>query len=1371
MGILFISHSGRDNAAALKVRDWLRDRGWNEVFLDLDPHQGLAPGHRWQQELKQAGERCSGVVVLLSPNWLGSRWCQTEFLLADQLGKRIFPILIAPTPFDDLPIGLRGKFQIVDVSAGEKETDGFYRLEIGLKRAGLNPKSFEWPPPGELHRSIYRGLQSLEEQDAAIFFGRDAAITRGLDALRRIRDGAPERLLVILGASGAGKSSFLQAGLIARLRRDEENFVVLPVIRPEDASLTGERGLAASLSYARGRLNGKDDILAAFAECRERATARLRRFAECAGENYLPMSPTVVIPIDQAEELFVAENTESALMMEWLSAAVIEDSNAVVLATIRSDSFERLQSESHFAQLPVLPFSLAAIPRGAFKDVIECPARLANPPMTIDPALTERLLEDLAADDALPLLAFTLERLLSRNPHANALTLDHYMRQLGGLRGAISAAIESAFAAAANDPCLPDDRAGIERLARAAFIPSLVQIEDAESEPRRRTERLDLLPKLAHPLLRHLINERLLVTDRRLIDGVLTDVVEVAHEAILRQWPALRAWIAEERESLRAFDGLRASAAEWRRRTRLGEKDGGQSWLLHRSARLEQAEALATRKDFASALGEREHGYLAACRAVETNELTRERRIIARTRRLQRNLGLIIALAAILVFSAGAGLIQLFAGLATRSSQTLTSLAAAEADKGYYDRAARYALAGIAAGNWPLARGNDAEARAELWGAANLSSTLAVLRGHRSLVLTASFSPDGKRILTASQDTTAAIWDSTTGRRIALLRGHHREILGAAFSPDGKHVVTASADGTARLWDTDAARQLRIFRGHSGAVVSAAFSPDGKRLVTASRDDTARLWEVSTGKLLAVLRGHGDQLESAAFSPDGTRIVTASDDRTARIWDATTARTISILKGHQGIVASAAFSPDGKRIVTASYDRTAAIWDAMLGTEIAVLKGHDDAVTSAAYDRAGSRIVTASFDRTARLWDAHSGRLIAILKGHEGAVNSASFSRDGARIVTASDDRTARIWDSSLAARAIFLRGHEDSVNSAVFSHHGTRVVTASTDKTARLWDASSGNQLRIFRGHLDLVESAAFSPDDARVVTASDDGTARIWDARSGGTILVLRGHEDRVNSATYDPSGTHIVTASADGTARVWDARTGHLLSVLRGHARGLNGAVFSPDGRHVATASGDGTARIWDVATGRALLILRGHASSVSSVDFDRSGTRLATAGHDGTTRIWDAATGRVLAVLRGHEGSVFSAEFSPDGTRVLTASQDKTVQLWNAQTGNEIAVLRGEKSEVTDADFSPDGRRIVTAASDGEAREWNVSPAIVKRTGLVARVCKIMLAHGLSRFSADELRAAPVLDPMLDSDACHPPGRSVRLADVLWADVSP
>ncbi|MDX2102341.1 MAG: NACHT domain-containing protein, partial [Alphaproteobacteria bacterium] len=422
-----------------------------------------------------------------------------------------------------------------------------------------------------------------------------------------------------------------------------------------------------------------------------------------------------------------------------------------------------------------------------------------------------------------------------------------------------------------------------------------------------------------------------------------------------------------------------------------------------------------------------------------------------------------------------------------------------------------------------------------------------------------------------------------------LLRPHLQTVRSASFSHDGARIVTSSDDSTARVWDARSGQTLLTLSGHQRTVTSGSFSHDGARIVTSSNDNTAHVWDAKTGQTLLTLSGHQDNVTSASFCQDGSCILTSSDDRTARVWDAETGQTLLTLEGHQEAVTSASFSHDGARIVTSSLDTTARVWDARSEQTLLTLCGHQDYVTSASFSQDGSRIVTSSLDTTARVWDARSEQTPLTLSGHQDYVTSASFSHDGSRIVTSSLDTTARVWDAK-TGRVLTLSGHQDGVTSASFSHDGARIVTGSDDNTARVWDAKSGQTLLIFSGHQHKVTSASFSQDGSRIVTSSNDKTARVWDARSGQTLLTLEGHKAWVTSASFSHNGSRIVTSSLDDTARVWDANTGKELE--RHRARdfdrlGGNPTTRSPDGTRILKIDGEAT-QICDAATGKPILI---------------------------------------------------------------------------------------------------------------------------------------------------------------------------------------
>ena len=589
--------------------------------------------------------------------------------------------------------------------------------------------------------------------------------------------------------------------------------------------------------------------------------------------------------------------------------------------------------------------------------------------------------------------------------------------------------------------------------------------------------------------------------------------------------------------------------------------------------------------------------------------------------------------------------------------------------------------------------------------------------GHYAGLTSSVFSQDGRMILTASEDHTARLWETTTGKEIRRFQGHDAPVASAVFSSDGKRVLTASYDHTARLWDIAIGKEIRRFQGHDRRVASTVFSSDDKRILTASGDKTARLWDTATGKEIRRFQGHEARVNFAVFSPDGKRILTASGDKTARLWDSATGKEIGRFKGHEDRVNFAVFSPDGKRILTASGDKSARLWDTATGKEIRRFQGHKDRVNFAVFSPGGKRILTASGDSTARLWDSGTGKEIRRFQGHDGWVTSAVFSPDGKRILTASNDKTPRLWDSAIGREIRRFSKRDTMVITGVFSPDGKQILTTSGDKIARLWEFATGKEIRRFMGHDGSINSAVFSPDQKRILTASEDKTVRLWDTASGKEIRCLLGHIFPVISAAFSPGGKRILSASNNflnfqHNIRLWDTDTGKEIRRFKENGGFVYSALFSPDGKRILAVSGDGSARLREVATGKEIRRFQGHnISTIKSALFSSDGQHILTASGDGTAHLWDACTGKEIRRFQGHGYPVLSAVFSPDGKLVLTASVDHTARLWDTATGKEIRRFEGHDYRVYSAVFSPDQKHILTASGDNTARAWEVETGAV------------------------------------------------------------
>jgi WD40 repeat protein/DNA-binding SARP family transcriptional activator len=1153
----------------------------------------------------------------------------------------------------------------------------------------------------------YKGLRAFDEADAADFFGRDDLVEEVL--ARLACDGRRGRLVMLVGGSGTGKSSVVRAGLLPRVRHGAvpgsgQWFIttMLPGGSPfkelaeslRAVAVGDTAGLADELAYGEGGIDGV-----------------IRRLVPGGGE--------LLLVVDQFEELFTlaTEQDQRAFLDGMMHAISVPDSRLRVVATLRADFYDRPLAVPRFgAAVNETTVTIAAMSPADLEAAIVEPAERVGG--GVERALAAELVSAVADEPAaLPSLQFMLYELAERRPD-KSLTLAAY-RQLGGVDGAIASRAELLHASL-------DDA---ERAAVRLMFERLVVV-NAEGEPTRRravrTELAGAAGSSAEAAIDRWADARFLTLDRH--PQTREPTVELAHEALLREWPRLRRWIDEDRAALIVLGHLREAAASWSEL----ERDPG---ALYRGARLEVALDVAeARPDDLPAL---EREFLDASRDERDRQQREEAERTARQARANRRLRIqLAAIAVALVVALVGGFIavdQRREAQRERREATARELAAA-ADANLADDPERSILLALAAID---ATGSEddtvlPDATEALHRAVTASRILLSVPGVGGVL---DWSPDGTVFVTEGPEDSGLIdiRDTATGDSVLSFRGHDVDVNAVVFSSDGSMLATTGDDGAVRVWDPTTGDKLFEFTAEEGGIVGGpSFSPDGSR-VAATWGDAVRVIDVATGDIVAEIQGVLPS--STDFSPDGERLAIGAWP-SILVVDAASGETVLSLRWPELKVTGVAdveWSPDGRWIATAGSDATARVWDAVTGEQRFSVTGHTGAVVAVDWSPDSTRLATVSLDGSARISELADGGVRELFsfsaRDTSGGLTGVAFSPDGERLMTGDLAITAvKIWDVSARGGAEWPNlpalpsGVLVPFSAAEFTADSRGLVVGGADGPASIVDVESGEVHATIGPHPtddDDIGWLDLSDDGQLLATTGWSGPVNVWDASTGAHrfAVSIDPEDGYFGSSVWDvewsPDGEVLAMMRYDrerGEVIIVD-RSGAEVATLREEpGQAFVSVSFSSDGRLLATTR-EGGARvtpedmdvtIWDWKRGE---VVRTIDTSAQLVVFDPTGTRIATSRRtEGVADVWDPRTGDRVATLTA-VAPIGDITFSPDGTSVATGHTDGTVRLWDPATGVQQLMLGGgEASAVFHVAFSPDGSKLVSVGDDGIARVW-------------------------------------------------------------------
>ncbi|MER7468903.1 trypsin-like peptidase domain-containing protein [Streptomyces sp. NPDC097981] len=1124
-----------------------------------------------------------------------------------------------------------------------------------------------WPALAVQDVCPYRGLEPFTAEHAQWFEGRQDAMDQVLAQLAE-----QQRVVLLLGPSGSGKSSLIQAGILPALAAGNVpgSDRWLPVhVRPG-------QDLGAEIERA-GLPGASTDGIP------EAATRILRA---------QPEYQRVVLVIDQFEEL-LTQQEGSLAAANRLTAAITSHATLSVILVMRDDFYPQLAAlapDLLGAAMPGLLNIPGTLSQDDLHDIITLPAQKAG--ARFESGLPEQIVADVlatapegeasrrAAVTVLPLLELTLSELWRRRQDG-FLTHDAY-RRIGGVTGSLTTWCDTAL-----NQLPPNSLPVAERMLTSLVRPAdlrhnvpairaqvpLADLRDLTAGPDSTPDDSDVFDTVLAELTRH----RIIIT--RTPEGPSArPVAELIHDALIRDWRRLRELVGRDRRFQEWFVRAREQQARW--------ADGRHEEDLLAGTALAAGLELSHQRRLPVEIG----------RFLTASE-QHQQAAIRRSRRLNAILAGLLAIALI----AGAGFFLQWRTAETQRQAALSRQLAGQSDTLFATNANLASLLAVQA----YRTSPTSEASHSLQNAAAIPLRRS-LRGHGDRVTKVTFSPDGSTLASSSADRTVRLWHAGTGKPGPILKGHTDQVWSVAFSPDGRTLATGGLDGTIRLWDAHTGASRRTLQGHAGAVRSVAFSPDRSTLATGGDDATVRLWDLGTGKPRVTLEGHSKAVWSVVFSPNGRFVATGSLDHTVRAWDAETGKLHADPIQQPGEVHAVAFSPDNRTLATSdNTDTLVRQWDIVTGKQNRTpLERYDSVTESVAFSPDGRTLATGMGDGMALLRDASSDTILNFHPGHTDSVWSVAFSPDGRTLATSSDV-VVRLWDVVAGPNQATLIGHTGKVSKVVFDPSGRTLATGSLDGTARLWDVSTRTSHTPLKAS-DAVGAVAFSPDGHTLATASKDGKAELWDVRTHQRRVTLPAHTAPLQAVVFSPDG-RVVATGGGNSVRQWDANTGkEIRPPLLINSDTVTAVAYSPDGKTLAVTDMDNSPHLYDAVSGDPGAVLKGHDGAVYAVAFSPDGRTLATGSEDATVRLWDADGGHSLATLTRHTGAVYAVAFSPDRRTLVSGSGDGLAVLWDVPTRKARASLL-HFDIVQAAAFSPNGLTLATGSVDGTARLWDVT----------------------------------------------------------------